>query len=163
MAMMRNFLSPNHFIQGVVLHAGDKIDFVGTPSTPEPIVRIAPVIHDDGSGREMELPGDFDIGHLPLGDPGKFGKVTVMVQKQMKFDRPLGPSEMSPVKHAQTQIDGGRVETDQFVLEPELLSLVLFCRTVQAVGRRSVDKVARADGHWHRPRRIGSGPRCPSA
>jgi hypothetical protein len=44
-----------------------------------------------------------------------------MVQEQMKFDRPFGPSEACPVKHAQAQINRGGVETNQFVLEPELL------------------------------------------
>jgi hypothetical protein len=39
----------------------------------------------------------------------------------MEFNGPLGPTKMSPVKHAQTQIDGRRVETDQFVLETERL------------------------------------------
>jgi hypothetical protein len=29
---------------------------------------------------------------------------------------------MGPVKHAQTQVDGGRIKADQFVLESELLS-----------------------------------------
>jgi hypothetical protein len=45
-----------------------------------------------------------------------------MVQVQMKFDRPFGPSEAWPVKHAQAQIDRGGVQSDQLVLEPELLS-----------------------------------------
>jgi hypothetical protein len=45
-----------------------------------------------------------------------------MIQEQMKFDRPFGPSEACPVKHAQAKIDRSRVDTDQFVLESELLS-----------------------------------------
>jgi hypothetical protein len=119
--MLRNCLTPNHFVQSIVLQAADEIDFVGTPLAPKPIVRIAPVIHHDGSGREVELSGDLDIGHLSFGDPGKFGKITLMVQEQMKFNGPLRPTEMSPVKHAQTQVDGRRVETDQFVFETERL------------------------------------------
>jgi hypothetical protein len=69
----------------------------------------------------VELSGNSNIGHLPLGNPGKFGKLPFMVQEQMEFNGSLSPTEMSPVKHGKTQIDGRRVEADQFVLEPERL------------------------------------------
>jgi hypothetical protein len=42
-----------------------------------------------------------------------------VIQKQRKLDRSFGPSEFGPIEHFQTQIDGGRVHTDQFVFKPE--------------------------------------------
>jgi hypothetical protein len=37
----------------------------------------------------------------------------------MKLDRSFGPSEFGPIKHFQTQINGGRIHADQFVFKPE--------------------------------------------
>ena len=70
----------------------------------------------------MQLLGDLHIRDLPLRDPGELRKIPIVIQKQMEFDRPFGPSEPCPVKDAQAQIDRGRIEADQFVLKPELLS-----------------------------------------
>jgi hypothetical protein len=70
----------------------------------------------------MQLLGDLHIRDLPLSDPGELGKIPIVIQKQMEFDRPFGPSEPCPVKDAQAQIDRGRVEADQFVLKPKFLS-----------------------------------------
>ena len=44
-----------------------------------------------------------------------------MIQKQVKLDSSFGPAELGPIKHLQTQIDGGRIQADQFVFKPELL------------------------------------------
>ena len=43
-----------------------------------------------------------------------------MIQKKMKLDGSFGPPELGPIKHLQTQINGGRIHADQFVFEPEL-------------------------------------------
>jgi hypothetical protein len=37
----------------------------------------------------------------------------------MKLDGSFGPPEPGPIEHLQTQINGARIHTDQFVLEPE--------------------------------------------
>jgi len=44
-----------------------------------------------------------------------------VIQKKMKLDGSFGPSELGPIKHLQTQIDGGRIHADQFVLKPKRL------------------------------------------
>jgi hypothetical protein len=121
--VLRNFPLSNHFVQSIVLHASDKKDLLRTPSPPEGIVGIAPIIDDNGSRSEMQLLGNLHICDPPLGDPGELGKIPIVIQKQMELDRPFGPSEPCPVKDAQAQIDRGRVEADQFVLKPKLLSL----------------------------------------
>jgi hypothetical protein len=69
----------------------------------------------------MQLPGDLHIRDLPFAQDRKLGKIPIVVQEQVQFDGPLGPSEMGPVKDAQTQVDGGRIEANQLVLESEFL------------------------------------------
>ncbi len=65
-----------------------------------------------------------------------------MVQEQVQFDRPFGPSEMSPIKNAQTQIDGGRIEADQLVFEPEfLLSRKLSSTSVEQLTKQMLVKL----------------------
>ena len=60
----------------------------------------------------------------------------------MQFNRPFGPSEMGPVKDAQTQVDGGRVEADQLVFESEfLLSRKLASTSVEQLNKEMLIKV----------------------
>jgi hypothetical protein len=119
MPVLRNVSLSDNFIEGIVFHPGDKIDVLRTPSTPERVVGIAPVIDNDGSGSKIQLSSHLHIRNLPFGDESKFGKVPVMIQKQVKLDGSLGLAELGPIKHGQTQINGARIHTDQFVLEPE--------------------------------------------
>jgi hypothetical protein len=120
--VLRNLSLSNHFVKSVVFHTGDKIDLLRTPSSPQGIVGIAPIIDGNGPRSEMQLLGNLHIRNFPLRDPGELGKIPIVIQKQMEFDRPFGPSEPCPVKDAQAQIDRGRVQADQFVLKPKLLS-----------------------------------------
>ena len=120
--VLREFSLSNHFVQSIVFHAGYKIDLLRAPSAPEGIVGIAPIIDDNRSRSEIQLLGNLHIRDLPFGDPSELGKIPIVIQKQMEFDCPFGPSEPGPVKDAQAKIDRGRVEADQFVLKPKLLS-----------------------------------------
>jgi hypothetical protein len=61
------------------------------------------------------------IRNIPLGDDGKRREIAIMVQKKVKFDSSFGPAEPGPVKHLQTQIEGGRIHTDQFIFKPKFL------------------------------------------
>jgi hypothetical protein len=103
----------------------------------------------------MKLPGNLHVRRLPIGDMGKLWKVTVMVQKQVQLDRPLGPAEPCPIKNGQTQIDRGGIEADQLVLESELLfTLHLGAATFKQLQEDVLIKLPRANG---------LGPRCPDA
>jgi len=54
----------------------------------------------------------------------------------------FGPSEMGPVKDAQAQVDGGRVETDQFVFESEFrLSRKLAPTSVEQLNKQMLIKL----------------------
>jgi len=58
--------------------------------------------------------------NLALRDMRILGKITLVIQKQMKLHRPLGPTKLRPVKQTRTQLDHRRVKTHQLVLEPKL-------------------------------------------
>jgi hypothetical protein len=142
MAVLRDPFVPDDFVDRVVFHAGDEIHSLATPSTPEGIVGTPSAVNDDGSRGEMQFAGDLHIRHLSLAQDGKLRKVTIVVQEQVQFDRPLGPSEMGPVKDTQTQIDGGRVETEQFVLESEFLhSRKLASTSVEQLNKQMLIKL----------------------
>ena len=44
-----------------------------------------------------------------------------MVQKDVGLDATFGTAELGPGKQRETERDGGRVQTEEFVLEPELV------------------------------------------
>jgi len=121
MTMLRYSFVPKDFVERIVFHAGDEIDPLTTPSSPEGIIGIGSVVNDDGSRGKMQLPGDLHISDLPIAQDGKLRKIPIVVQEQVQFDCPLGPSEMGPVKDAQAQVNGGRVEANEFVFESEFL------------------------------------------
>lgn len=119
--VLRHGMFLDHLEQGVVLHAGDEIDAALRPFGEQPVVVVTPVIDDDGVGREVHLMGGLDVGHLAIGDEAEARQVAVVVEHQMQLDRALGGAELRPVIHGQAQIDDGRIDADQFVLEAELL------------------------------------------
>ena len=142
LTVLRDSFVPDDLIERIVFHTGDKIHSLATPSAPEGIVGVAPIINDDGSGGEVKFPGNLHIRDLAFAQDGKLGKVSIVVQEQMQFDRPFGPSEMGPVKDAQAQVDGGRVETDQFVFESEfLLSRKLASTSVEQLNKEMLIKL----------------------
>ncbi len=59
--VLRDLPLANHFIQSIVLHAGDDIDTLGGPSAKQAIVVIPSVIDYDGSGIEMKLTSYLDV------------------------------------------------------------------------------------------------------
>ena len=67
---------------------------------------------------ESELAAE---SHLAIGDDAKARQVPVMVEHQMQLDCALGGAELCPVIHGKAQIDDGRIDADQFVLEAKLL------------------------------------------
>ena len=150
---------------GIVLHPGDEIDPLTRPTTKQRVVVIRPVIDHDGAGSEGKGRHHLHIGHLPLGDDGKLGKVSIMVQEQMQFDGPLGPAETGPVKH--------RSDRDRWWWQSRLTSLflnrnfflpvTLHPATLAAAGGRPFHKAARDDARWHRPGWSDWGRGCPDA
>jgi len=75
----RGTLLPNHLIEGVLFHAGNKKDALGGPFTEYLKIVVAPVIDDNGARIKFQMVGDFHIRYPSLGDQGKGGQVAVMV------------------------------------------------------------------------------------
>ena len=119
--VLRHGVFLDHLEQGVVLHAGDEIDTGVGPFGEQTVVVVAPVIDNDGAPREMHLVGGLDVGHLAIGDDTEARQVAVVVEDQMQLDRALGGAELCPVVHREAQIDDGRIDADQLVLEAKLL------------------------------------------
>ncbi len=117
---MRNVSFVQDPIEGVFFHPGYKIDPLGSPLGKETVVIIGAVIDDNGSGGKEDLTGNLDIGYFFFGNPGKGGKVAVMVEERMELDGFFGLKEKSPVKEADRQIDDGRIQADELIFEPKL-------------------------------------------
>jgi hypothetical protein len=47
----------------------------------------------------------LDIRNIPLGDDGEGRKIAIVVQKKMKLDRALRPTELGPIEKRKGQID----------------------------------------------------------
>jgi len=58
---------------------------------------------------------------LAVRDAGKAGQVAFVVQQQVHLGGPLGGLVLGPVEQRSAQIDAGRVQTHQLILEAELL------------------------------------------
>lgn len=119
--VLRHGVFLDHLEQGVVLHAGDEIDAGIRPFGEQPVIVVAPIIDNDGVRREVHLVSGLDVRHLAIGDDAKARQVPVMVEHQMQLDCALGGAELCPVIHGKAQIDDGRIDADQFVLEAKLL------------------------------------------
>ena len=78
---------------------------------------MAPVIDDNGAGREGKLVSDRHIMDRAVGEKAKAGHIAVMVKHQVQFNRALGPTKLGPVVQREAEVDHRRIETDQFVLE----------------------------------------------
>ena len=61
----------------------------------------------------MEGLNHADIRHLPLSHNGEGGQVSVMVQKQVQLDGPLGPPELGPIERAQAHVDDRGVQAHE--------------------------------------------------
>jgi hypothetical protein len=118
--VLGRFARFNHLVERVVLHAGDEEHPGLGPFREQSVVVVASVIDHDGPGGEAHLVGRLDIMHLALRDDAEAGQVAVVVEHQMQLHRALGAAKLRPVVHRQAQVDHGRVDTDQLILEAEL-------------------------------------------
>jgi hypothetical protein len=55
--------------------------------------------------------------HIPAGDADKCGNVAVQVQQGVHLDSSLAPAKLRPRKQRQAQVDGGRIQSVQTLLQ----------------------------------------------
>jgi len=109
------------FINGVLLESGNEENTGVIPLPEEVKVTVSSIHSDDAAGGKREIAGGYDISSFAFGDKSEVGQITVMVKEQVELNGPLGLTEISPGKQAETEVHGGGVEAEQLVLETELL------------------------------------------
>ncbi len=107
-------------VEGVVLEAGDEED-LPRREVPQPRVVDVAAVHDENGPRvEAQGTGHPHVVPLAVGDDGHAGQVPVVIQQQVECDRALGAPKLGPVEQRGAQIDHGRIQAHELVLEPEL-------------------------------------------
>ena len=104
-----------------VLQPRDEVDARRIERRKPPKVDVPPIHHQDGAARVRGLAGDRHLVLLARGDHDGRRQVAVMVQREVEFDRALGPTERRPRKHLRAEVDDRGVDRQQLVLEPEPL------------------------------------------
>src|SRR6266852_5685604 len=84
----------------------------------EPLkIDVAPVQHVEGHRLWQDLVEEVHIMHIPTGDADKCGNVAVQVQQSVHLDGGLAPAKLGPRKQRQAQVDGGRIQSVQTLLQ----------------------------------------------
>lgn len=96
--VLRHGMFLDHFELGVVLHAGDEEHAGCRPVGEQAIVVVAPVVDHHRAGREGNAPGDLDVMDVAFRNHPVAGQVTIVVEHQMQFHRPLGAAKSGPVE-----------------------------------------------------------------
>ena len=55
--------------------------------------------------------------HIATGDADEWGNVAVQVEQSMHLDGGLAPAKIRPRKQRQAQVDGGRIQSVQALLQ----------------------------------------------
>lgn len=119
--VLRHRVFLDHLEQGVVLHTSAEIDTGIRPVGEQPVGVVSSIINDESVGRKGHVMGSLDVSHLAIGDDADTRQLAVMGEDEMQFDGPLGATELRPVIQRQAQVDHGRIQADQLVLEAEFL------------------------------------------
>src|SRR5262245_6939913 len=153
-AIVRYLTLLYHRVKGIVLHAGDKINFLFGPLRKQSVVIVAPVIDHHRARFERQTPSDLHVMDFALGDHPKAGQITVMVEQEVKLNGPFGAAKLRPVKNTDAQVDHRGVQTDQLVFKAELLfEKEPLCGSAPAIERKVSGTVPRIDVRWRRPKK----------
>ena len=93
-------------------------------------VQIAPVHDVERAWLQDQDVQHIDLVHLAVADVDEGWDTAAQVQQRMELDSGLGFAKRCPVEQAQTQIDGGRVQCVDRVLEfePQAKRLTFACK-----------------------------------
>src|ERR1019366_3185785 len=80
-------------------------------------INVAAVHDVDGPGLRQNLVEDVDVMHFPLGNTDKRGDVAVQVQQRVHFDSGFVLAKLGPGKQRKAQVDGGRVQRVQTLIQ----------------------------------------------
>lgn len=108
-------------VHRVVLHAGDEEDALDNPGGELQVVVVRAVHDDDGTRRQAQQVQNLRVVAFGFRNQDEGRHVVIVVQQDMRFDAALGAPEPRPGEQAQAQGYGGRIQRQEFVLEPELV------------------------------------------
>src|SRR5882762_90093 len=84
----------------------------------EPLkIDVAPVHNVEGTCLRHDLVQDVHIMHITASDTDERGNVAVQVQQGVHLDGRLAPAKLRPRKQRQAEIDGGRIQSIQTLLQ----------------------------------------------
>src|SRR6266511_55927 len=107
----------DHAVVRAILHACDEPDALqGQRHEPQKIV-VAAIENDDGTGRKVDSPRRANVRCLRLRDQGVARKQPLIVEQHVDFDPALRRAELRPVEDARAEIDHGRIEREQRILQ----------------------------------------------
>ena len=120
------------------------------PGCLENDIHVAAIHHHDGARRPLQGARHPDLVSLAIGDYPIAGQTTVVIEKKMQFDGPLGAPELRPIESRQTEIDDSSIQAIKLVLETKGLRCRQRTAALQAVGRKPLRRAHRDDARWHR-------------
>ena len=94
-------------------------------------VQVGPVHDVEGAGLGQEQVHDLDVVELAIGDVDESRNTAAQVQQGMQLDRRLGLAEVGPREQRQAEIDGGRIQSVDGVVQLQTEVFV----PVEAAGR----------------------------
>ena len=80
-------------------------------------IDVASIHYVEGTGFYRKLVEDVDVVHLAVGNANERGDVAVQVKQRVHLHRGFALAEFGPRKQCQAQIDGGRIERVQALIE----------------------------------------------
>ena len=84
-------------------------------------VDVALVDDHNGARQKLLLPRHRSLAVLAVCDHQEGRQIPVVIECEMQLDRTFGAAKRRPRKHLRAQVDDRRIETEQFVFEPERL------------------------------------------
>ena len=101
----------------VRLGAGDE-EAAGIVKAGQALEVDVAAIHDvEGAGLGHQLIEDIDVVQLAVADEDERRDVATQIEQRVQLDRRLGRAEWRPGKDRQTQVDGGRIERVDGILQ----------------------------------------------
>ncbi len=106
-------------------------------------VLVQTVRNDNAPLRQPQRLRDLDVRPLPIRHAHEGRQVAGMVKADMDLDRPLALAVLRPREHRQAQVDVGRVQGYQRVLEPESVAGRHAAAAVQKTSELQLEELVR--------------------
>ena len=111
----------DHLVGRALFEPRHEEDLPGLQRREPREVDVAPVEHEDRGRRKPLLARHRDFVPLAGRDHERRRQIPVVVEREVQLHRALRAPKRGPRKQLGAQIDDGRVEAEQLVLEAELL------------------------------------------